>query len=292
MEYIIKNDRVSVTVSSRGGELKRIMSSDGTDYLWRGDRQFWPGSAPHLFPFIGRLFEQRYTYSGESYPLSIHGFLKDSEMTLEEQQENHLVLRLNADEKTLECYPFNFTLKITYRLDSSSVGIGFEVTNIDEKDMPFAIGGHPGFNVPLEEGLSFEDYYLEFDSEASPSRAEPTASNLLNGRFLEYPLLEKRIIPLKHNLFDEDAIILKDTAKSVTLKSDRGRRALKVDFPDFKYIGFWHTVKSEAPFICIEPWTSLQGYEDTIQAIDKNEDLMVIKKGEVYRNEFVITIIE
>ena len=28
--------------------------------------------------------------------------------------------------------------------------------------MYFGLGGHPGFNVPLEAGLSFEDYCLEF----------------------------------------------------------------------------------------------------------------------------------
>ena len=31
--------------------------------------------------------------------------------------------------------------------------------------MPFFIGGHPGFNCPLLDGETYEDYYLEFEKE-------------------------------------------------------------------------------------------------------------------------------
>ena len=36
--------------------------------------------------------------------------------------------------------------------------------------MYFGIGGHPGFNIPMEEGLSFEDYELEFSRACEPQR--------------------------------------------------------------------------------------------------------------------------
>ena len=292
MEYTIRNDYIIMTVSSRGGEPLCIRSCDGTDYLYTGNTGYWRGRAPHLFPFIGRLFEERYLYKGVSYPLSIHGFLKDTEMELEEHLDDRLVLSLTANEKTLEIYPFIFTLKIIYRLSENTVHVTFEVKNEDDKKMFFAIGGHPGFNVPLEEGLNFEDYYLEFSKEASPKRSEPTKTNLLNGVFHDFPLKEQKIVELKHNLFDDDAIILKETARAVTLKSDKGSRAVKVSFPDFKYIGFWHSVKSDAPFVCIEPWTALQGYEGIIEEIDKNSDMIILNPNEVYENEWSITIIK
>lgn len=290
MEYKISNDRITMSISSRGAEPKSIIGNDGTSYLYRGNTKYWPGSGPHLFPFIGRLFEGRYMYNGVSYPLSIHGFLKDSEMTVEKELSDYIEFKLEANEKTLECYPFLFTLKVIYILDGNSIKIRFEVENKDEKDMPYAIGGHPGFNVPLEDGLTFEDYYLEFSEECFPLRTEPTASNLLNGKFIDFPLKDGKILPLKHSLFDDDAIILKNMASKVTLKSDKGQKTLEVSYDGFPYIGFWHTVKSDAPFVCIEPWTALQGFENTIQEIDKNEDMIVLKKGEVKTNEIIITI--
>ena len=292
MEYTISNDKISLTASSLGGEPKALKGADGTDYLWRGAKEYWPASAPHLFPFIGRLYEERYLYEGESYPLAIHGFLKDSSMELVSQGDNSLVFKLDADETTKRQYPFDFRLYIRYELSSSTVAVTFEVQNLGGKAMPFAIGGHPGFNVPLTKGLRFEDYYLEFSEEAAPKRTESTPSNLLNGNFLDYPLKKGRIIELRHALFDDDAIILKDMARRVTLKSDGDSRAVTVDYPGFKYIGFWHTVRSEAPFVCIEPWTALQGYENTVQKIDENDDMIVLKPGEEYKNEWSITIHE
>jgi len=291
MEYTIKNDMISVAVSSRGGEPKSIISNDFVSYLYEGNPNYWPGSGPHLFPFIGRLFEARYLYDSVSYPLSIHGFLKDSEMELEELGDDYIVLRLDANETTLTHYPFDFTLKISYILEENVVKIIFDIQNNDKKDMPFAIGGHPGFNVPIEEGLVFEDYYLEFDEACSPKRSQPTESNLLNGVHLDFPLEDGRRIYLKHSLFDDDAIILKDAASSVTLKSDKGTRAVRVDYDGFKYIGFWHTVKSDAPFVCIEPWSALQGFENEVQQIDKNDDMIVLKQSESTRREIKITII-
>ncbi len=291
MEYAIKNNEISMTVSTRGGEPTSIKSADGADYLWVGSNDYWSGNAPHLFPLIGRLFEERYLYKGESYSISIHGFLKDSEMRLVESGSDFLTLQMDSSDETFKQYPFRFELRILYRLVKNAVKITFFVKNTDEKEMLFAIGGHPGFMVPLEKGLSFEDYYLEFSEKAEPKRAEPRASNLLNGNYLDYPLKDGTKIELDHRLFDNDAIVLKDMARSVTLKSDKGSRAVRVDYPDFKYIGFWHTVKRDAPFVCIEPWTALQGYENTVLDLETNQDLIALKQGEEYQNEWTITII-
>lgn len=292
MEYTIQNKKISITVSSSGGELKQIAGADKTEYLWTGSAEYWPACAPHLFPLIGRLHEERYTYENRSYPLSIHGFLKDSEMIAESQGEDFLIFRLGSNKETLKQYPFEFNLGIEYRLAENTIEIIYNVYNLDQKTMFFAIGGHPGFNVPLEVGLTFEDYYLEFSESSSPRRAEPTATNLLNGVFLDYPLKDGRIINLSHELFESDAIILKDMPSSITLKSDKGNRAVRVDYPDFKYLGLWHTVRSKAPFVCIEPWTALQGFEGEVLKLEKSPDLKALKPGEEYRNEWTITIYE
>ena len=291
MIYSLKNEYIELSVSDRGAEPVSIRSSDGTEYLWTGEKEYWPGRAPHLFPFVGRLFEQRYLYDGVSYPLSIHGFLKDSVLELE-KQSGGLVFRLKANETTLRQYPFDFCLHVCYELFERTVAVTFKVKNNDKKPMPFAIGGHPGFNVPLEKGLTFEDYYLEFQEPSLPKRAEPTDTVLLNGRYHDYPLKDGRVIELRHSLFDDDAIVLKDISRSVTLKSDRSSRAVRVDFPGFKYLGIWHTVRTDAPFVCIEPWTALQGFENSVMEIDKNSDMTVLQKGEEYKNEWTINIIE
>ena len=291
MEYTINNDIISLTVSSRGGEPQSVKSADGVDYLWLGSTDYWPGKGPWLFPFIGRLFEERYMYGGVSYPLSIHGFLRASEMELASLGKDFVTLRLDSNEQTLACYPFRFRLTMSYKLVNNSVRIGIDVINQDDKTMLFAIGGHAGYNVPLEKGLKFEDYYLEFSEAAAPKRAEPRPTNLMNGNFIDYPLKDGRIIELRHDLFDNDAVILKDAPRSVTLKSDKGSRAVRVDYPDCEYIAFWHTVRKEAPFICVEPWTALPGCEGEVQELEKHKDMISLAPGATYRHECAITII-
>ena len=48
--------------------------------------------------------------------------------------------------------------------------------------MYFGIGGHPEFNIPMEEGLSFEDYELEFSRACEPQRILFHRSVLWRGR--------------------------------------------------------------------------------------------------------------
>ena len=97
-------------------------------------------------------------------------------------------------------------------------------------------------------------------------------------------------LPLKHNMFDEDAIVLKDTAKSVILKSDKSEKALKVTFPNMKYIGFWHRPKTDAPYICIEPWSSLPSRQDIIEDLETQPDLVSLEAGGEYKDGFTIEI--
>lgn len=88
--------------------------------------------------------------------------------------------------------------------------ITFCVHNSGQNTMPFGIGGHPGFNVPLVGGEQFEDYVLEFSCPCQPDRVGFSPAVYLNGQDELYPLREDKYIDLRHDLFDEDAVILKN----------------------------------------------------------------------------------
>jgi galactose mutarotase-like enzyme len=55
MDFVIRNERLTVVISALGAELQSIKDSDGTEYLWNGNRSYWGNRAPNLFPYIGRL---------------------------------------------------------------------------------------------------------------------------------------------------------------------------------------------------------------------------------------------
>ena len=45
----------------------------------------------------------------------------------------------------------------------------------------------------------------------------------------------------------------------------QGTRRVTVSYPDMDYIGFWHATLTEAPYVCIEPWSSLPSRQDIVE---------------------------
>ena len=286
----IQNENIKVAISPKGAELQSIRDSSGTEYLWQGDPAYWRGRATNLFPYIGRLTEGCYEYKGQRYNMGIHGFLRENEMSVEAATDSVVSFLLHETKETLEIYPFPFEIWIKYALDGNLINITFEVTNTGKDCMYFGIGGHPGFNVPLEDGLRFDDYYLEFAEKHVPVFVGISETCFPNGADREYPLKDDRILPLFHSMFDNDAIILRDMHRKVTLKSDIGKKSVTVAFPDMPYLGFWHTVKTTAPFVCIEPWSSLPSRDGVIEDIATQEDLISLEPGLRYINNWSIEI--
>ena len=98
----ISNQHLIVTMTQEGGTLTSIRDAKtGREYLWQGDPAYWTGQAPNLFPFVGRLYEKTYTLHGKAYPMTIHGFVRHAQMTVEEEQEASCCFLLTDSPETL-----------------------------------------------------------------------------------------------------------------------------------------------------------------------------------------------
>lgn len=289
MIYTIQNDTLKVQINSRGGEIWSIQR-DGAEYLWQGDAKYWSDRAFNLFPYIARLTDGKYTLDGQTYNMTIHGFVNYTELTLEEQTADKLVLSLKESPETLEKYPYHFLYQVTYTLAGDKLEVKFGVKNNSDKTMYFGVGGHPGFNVPLEDGLAFTDYYLQFEDAAAPVRVGFSETCYLNGQDKPYQLAENNRIPLAHDLFDEDAIVLTGMSKAVTLKSDKSGRSVRVEYPQMDYLGIWHMPHTDAPYVCIEPWSSLPSRQDVVEDLATQPSLLSLPAGEAYENIWTIQI--
>ena len=291
MLFSIENEHLKLTVDTLGAQMMSIRSKDGCEYLWQGDPAFWADRCPVLFPFIGRLEGKKYLCEGKEYPLGIHGFAAGAQFAPDFYGPDTLVMTLAANADTMAVYPYDFVLEITYRLVGSTVEVRNRVRNSGEKTMHFALGGHPGFRVPLEDGERFEDYLLEFSEPCLPERIGFTADSVLvSGQRTPYPLEDGRRLSLRHDLFDEDAIILRDMAHQVCLRSRSCPRSVTVSYPDMPYLGFWHWPHKPAPYVCIEPWTSLPGRAGITEDLALREDLIHLPAGREWVNTWAITI--
>lgn len=285
----IKNEFMSLSVDTFGAQLMSLKAGD-TEYLWQGDPQYWRGRAPVLFPYVARLWESSYCYRGKNYTMGIHGFASKMEFSLTERGTDYMVLSLAANEETRAMYPFDFTLDICYRLVKNKVEVFNTVRNHGPNVMPFGFGGHPGFRVPVEEGEAFEDYCLEFAAPCKPDRVGFTPDIFLSGIDTPYPLEDDRRIWLRHDLFDTDAVVLKNVCREVTLKSKNGQHTVTVSYPGMGYIGFWHMSKLDAPYVCIEPWTSLPARQNVVEDLECKSDLIQLQPKKTYENTWTITI--
>lgn len=290
-EYQIKNDLLKVKIQDHGGSLCSVRDREGTEYLWQGNPAYWEEKAPNLFPYIGRLTRETYAFEGQTYHMGIHGFIKDSYLQVAEQGEDFIRLFLEDNDVTWELYPFHFRYEVAYRLLKNSIQIQYRVVNRDDKTMYFGIGGHPGFNVPLEPDKCFEDYYLQFPKDAGMNRVNITPACFVGEGAGTFPLEEGNILSLRHNLFDQDAIILQDIPEEVSLMARGGRKGVKVVFPQMKYLGLWHAPKTDAPYICIEPWSSLPSRQDVVEDLAAQPGLIALNPERIYENSWNIQIL-
>lgn len=289
MKYVLKNEALTVEVSSLGGQLQSIRDKSGKEFLWQGDPKYWKGRSPELFPFIGRLMDKTYELDGEKHTINLHGFLRDLELECTERSEHRLTLSLRDNEQTRQVYPRAFLASLIRELEGNTLLITFRVENRDEKPMYFAYGGHPGFFVPMEEGKSFEDYYLEFPEACRPMRVKFSERALVDTMDTPYDLEDGRRLRLRHDLFDNDAIVLHGMDRSVRLTCGSGP-AVTVRFPQMPYVGFWHMPHTDAPYVCIEPWSSIPGRDGVTEQFEAKEDLISLEPGGVYENRWSITI--
>ena len=286
----IKNEYLTLDIDTLGAELRSLVSSDGIQYLWGGDAEYWTDCSPVLFPFVGRLYGKRYTYKGREYPMGLHGFAMCSEFELVEQTGDRAVFSLCDSAATREQYPFAFEFRVCYALRGQSVEVTYSVDNRGEETMFFGLGGHPGFNVPLEEGTEFEDYYLRFSRPCRPVKIDMSDEVLTTGADSPYELEGGRILRLRHELFDRDAVVLKNTPGAVTIASDKTKRSVTVSYPDMPYVGFWHIDKKPAPYVCVEPWTVLPGRQGVVEDIAEMEDMICLTAHGHYENKWSVTI--
>jgi galactose mutarotase-like enzyme len=290
MIYKIENEVLSVEIDSLGGELMSVKTkADDCEYLWQGDAAYWKGRAILLFPICGRLFEGKYTYDHVTYEMNSHGFIRACEMQVENQTADRITFMLSDSEETRKQYPFAFCYRVEYKLEQDQIIVGFKVENTDEKTLIFTLGGHPGFQVPLENGLTFDDYYVDFPENHDAERIDFSPTCFLTGKTIPYAMANNKV-DLHHDLFDDDAIFLENMGTKAILGSQKGSKGVEIICKDMKYFGIWHTPKSDAPFVCMEPWLGIPSYDGKVDDFTTKRDMIHLPVGETFTTDFTIRV--
>ena len=281
---VLKNEFLTVELSSMGAELKSIKQADGTERLWQGDPEWWNGQAPLLFPICGRLSEDRYLHNGVSYPLPMHGFGRKSVFEIESFNDKKVVFLLKSNKETLIVYPFEFELRVIYELIDNRVSVTYTVNNKTDGDMYFSIGSHEAYNC---EGKT-EDYEMFFD------KNEPLVNYLLDGPLLNGKTENMAYVNGALTFTDEKFkeldtyIFLNTDSKRVTLKKKGSERSISVEFSGIDNVLIWKEPGSE--FFCIEPWCGLPDYVGEAKEISQKPAINKLEKNGVFQRTHAIII--
>lgn len=283
MNTTISNSYLTAIINPLGAELISLKNFNNKEYIWEGNPDFWGKHSPILFPIVGCLKDDKYSYKGNSYSLLRHGFAHKMEFNIIEKTSENVVFSVTNDKETLENYPFQFELQISYTLVNSSLKVGYKVFNNNDFEIPFSIGGHPAFALPNK----FDSYELVFEK-SEKLLCFQLENDLISNKIISLPMKENRL-PLSYSLFKNDALIFKKIESKAITISENNVPFLKVNFEDFPSLGIW--TKQKAPYICIEPWF---GYADTItnsgELVDK-EGIQIIGINEQFQSEYSIEIL-
>lgn len=254
MNHLLSNEFLTVEVSAHGAELQSIRNNrTGHEYLWQGNPSFWGRRSPVLFPIVGSLWNGEYHTLGRSFKMSQHGFARDMDFTLIAESDTMLTFRLDASDSTLECFPYRFSLEISYELNETRLEVKWKVNNLSDAVMPFQIGAHPAFNYP---GYSVAETLHGYFSIGH------------SGKGVEYELIQtagclgslkyhletdaEGMLPLTDDTFRQDALVIGNSrVHRVSLLTPQRSPYLSLMFRA-PVVGLWS--KPGAPFVCIEPW--------------------------------------
>lgn len=144
-------------------------------------------------------------------------------------------------------------------------------------------GAHPAFKCDYSTG----DYEILFEQNEENIEFLKLRNGLIDTENATN-ILEENKIHLTENIFDNDAIIMKNIKSNKVVLQNRNtnKKILEFDFTDFPYLALWS--KKGAPFVCIEPWQNTADKIDSNQIYKEKENILSIEPDEIYSCKYIV----
>ena len=274
--FNIENEFLRVEIESFGATLNSVFDKQkNMELLWQGDSKSWKGKDKFIFPFVGRLKDGYFINNEHRYDMEIHGLCPYNEFKIVKNTNCKIVLEFGYNEETLKVYPFKFKAIASFELENNCINVDYKIINCDDNVMFFGIGGHPAFQLDSEEsdlGTDIKGNTLMFDKEYVWDRYQGDESNVFVDKLVHYGEFSE--MHLDKSLFQNDAIILKNVCKTVTLARKNGT-SIEVNVENIPILALW-THKQFGSYLCIEPWWSLPDYASASKELFSKESLMTL----------------
>lgn len=292
MNFTISNGTATAECTSVGAELISF-EKEGVEYCWYGIPEHWSGRAPVLFPILCSPKDGKIIANGVEYDMPKHGLVRKLDFTPVEVTPSKVVFELHESEELLAHYPYPFCLRIIHEINEDGFETTYKVINTGDGKMTFCIGGHPGFNCPIHDGETFEDYSLVFeDYEGAQMSITQEGTGYMCPEIPKLDLVKNNELPLCYSDYDNDALIIegleKKTVKLVNRSTGHG---IRFDFDRFDALGIWTPIKKNSPFICLEPWCGLPAATNETADLENKKYARTLNPGEEFETSYKVTLI-
>lgn len=282
----ISSNSLTASIDTMGAQLMSLRKGE-SEYLWQGDSNWWPRRAPILFPIVGVLKDSKAESAEGTISLARHGLARLNQFEVVEQSLSSVTLQLKSTEETRKSYPYNFELKLIFSVDGDTLTQTYEVTNPGNVVLPFTLGAHPAFNIPIpgDEASSLDQYHLSFTRSWTSYGPSITDEGLCDYTTPQRLIVDSNTLPLSWELIDrEKTITLEDVPdRRITLvanaEASSEAHGIQMDFEGFDYLGIWSAAPG-CPFVALEPWCGIADTVDTDGVFEHKPGIISLEPGQ------------
>ena len=282
----ISSNSLTASIDTMGAQLMSLRKGE-SEYLWQGDSNWWPRRAPILFPIVGVLKNGNAESAEGTVTLARHGLARLNQFEVVEQSVSSVTLQLKSTEETLKAYPYDFELKLIFSVAGDTLTQTYEVTNPANVVLPFTLGAHPAFNIPIPgvEATSLDQYHLSFTRSWTSYGPSITDEGLCDYATPQRLVVDSDTLPLSWELIDrEKTITLEDVPdRRITLvanaEASSKAHGIQMDFEGFDYLGIWSAAPG-CPFVALEPWCGIADTVDTDGVFEHKPGIISLEPGQ------------
>lgn len=280
----IENEYLKVGAEKVAGEfVSMIDKASGAEFVYPGDDNVWRNKAKNLFPVCGKSRDDYIIAEGKEYPMPMHGLAKTTEFELVEKTDTKMSFLMTSNEETKKHYPYDFKFYIAYELKGKELRQIYTVENTGDKTMYFCVGGHTGFNFPIEGNIS--DYVIKTNGKLSEILGK---DGLITGEKVDFPTDNGKIY-LDDHTFDEGSRCLEGFIRNeMEIYSEKYGYYMTVSFEGFPNIVLW-SQPQKVHYVAFEPWVGLNDRVDSDHVLSHRTNVASLNAGETFERTQVFT---
>ena len=282
----ISNGSLTASIDTMGAQLMSLQKGE-SEYLWQGDANWWPRRAPILFPIVGVLKDGKAESAEGTVSLARHGLARLNQFEVVEKSNSSVTLQLKSTEETRESYPYDFELRLIFSVAGDTLTQTYEVTNPANVVLPFTLGAHPAFNIPIPgvKTTALDQYHLLFTRSWTSYGPSITDEGLCDYTTPQRLIVDSDMLPLSWDLIDrEKTITLEDVPdRRITLaanaEASSETHGIQIDFEGFDYLGIWSAAPG-CPFVALEPWCGIADTVDCDGIFEHKPGIISLEPGQ------------